>query len=125
MARKPFPKRGKWNVTICLAVVGTLLFATFLYTHFERPPNFCFASLFWFVQSYKTECFALLIASGAMLLVCVVVVFIKLHRHVKIDSTERVAASRMVFFMAVAIISNVSGKRTLSAPTYTNRPRRS
>jgi uncharacterized membrane protein len=107
LARKPFPKRGKWNVTICVAVVGTLLLVTFLYTHFQRPPNFCFASLFWFVQAYKSECFALLVGLAAILLGCMILVFFKLHRHAKIDSTERVSASRMVYFMAVAVISNV------------------
>ncbi|CAI4210247.1 unnamed protein product [Parascedosporium putredinis] len=103
--RNPFPPRTKWNVIICLALVGTLLLATYLVTHFRRPPNFCFASLFWFVQMYAEGCFAVLTIIGAALLAATVVIFVKLHRNAGIDPTERIASSRMVYYLAVGFIS--------------------
>lgn len=104
----PFSRRGKWNVTICLAIVGMLLLVTYIVTHFIRPPNFCFASLFWFLQRYKRGCFVLLTLIAAVLLVSVVIIFIKLHRNTSIDPIERVAASRMVFYLSLGFISAVS-----------------
>ncbi|KAL0944056.1 uncharacterized protein CTRU02_201943 [Colletotrichum truncatum] len=105
LRRNPLPPRGKWNVTICLAIVGTFLLITYLVTLFIRPPNFCFASLFWFVQRWKEGCFVLLSLISATLLGSTMVIFFRLHNNSRIEATERVAASRMVYFMAVAFIS--------------------
>lgn len=106
--RIPFPQRGKWNVTICLAIVGTLLLVTYLVTHFIRPPNFCFASLFWFLQSYKRGALVLFSLIAVSLLASTVIIFFKLHRNASIDPLERVAASRMVFYLSLGFISAVS-----------------
>lgn len=108
LRRRAFAPRGKWNVTICLAIVGTLLLVTYLVTHFIRPPNFCFASLFWFLQSYKRGSFVVLTIITAALFASVVIIFIKLHRSVTIDPTERVSASRMVYYLSLGFISSVS-----------------
>ncbi|SPN98928.1 uncharacterized protein DNG_01967 [Cephalotrichum gorgonifer] len=103
--RVAFPPRGKWNVTVCLAIVGTLLLVTYLVTHFIRPPNFCFASLFWFVERYKRGSFVLLTIIAVALFASTIIIFIKLHRNATIDPTERVAASRMVYYLPLGFIS--------------------
>lgn len=103
----PFPPRGKWNVTICIAIVGTLLLVTYLVTHFIRPPNFCFASLFWFLQRYRRGALILFSLIAVVLLASTVIIFLKLHRNASIDSVERVAASRMVFYLSLGFISSV------------------
>ncbi|PKS05271.1 hypothetical protein jhhlp_008642 [Lomentospora prolificans] len=105
--KNPFPPRTRWTVVLCLAVIGTLLLATYLVTHFRRPPNFCFASLFWFVQRYSQGCFAVLVIISAALLAATIIIFTKLHRHAGIDPTERIASSRMVYYLAVGFISAV------------------
>ncbi|TEA17548.1 hypothetical protein C8034_v012307 [Colletotrichum sidae] len=115
LRKNPLPPRGKWNVTICLAIVGTFLLITYLVTLFVRPPNFCFASLFWFVQRWKEGCFVLLSFISAALLGSTLVIFFRLHNNARIESTERVAASRMVYFLAVAFIST-----TLLIPFFFN-----
>ncbi|KAF9881289.1 hypothetical protein CkaCkLH20_01439 [Colletotrichum karsti] len=115
LRKNPLPTRGKWNVTICLAIVGTFLLITYLVTLFVRPPNFCFASLFWFVQRWKEGCFALLVLISAALLGSMMVIFFRLHNNARIENTERVAASRMVYFLAIAFIST-----TLLIPFFFN-----
>lgn len=106
--KQPFLPRGKWTVTGCLAILGAALLATFLVSHFIRPPNFCFPSLFWFVQWWKDGVFVLLIIIAAVLLICTIVIFWRLHSCCQVDSTERVAASRLVYYLAIAIIPIVS-----------------
>jgi hypothetical protein len=108
LRRKPFPPRGKWAVPICLAVIGLLTLTNFLVADFIRTQNFCFASLFWFVAHYAVLCFALLIAISSTILMCAVAVAAKLYRSINIEVTERVCASRMVYYMALAFVSNVS-----------------
>ncbi|KAK3945203.1 hypothetical protein QBC46DRAFT_436024 [Diplogelasinospora grovesii] len=106
LRKQPFAPRGKWNVTICLTIIGLMILTNFLVADFDRSPNFCFTSLFWFVAHYSLACFALLTGIASALIICIVIIFVRLHRSIKIDVTERVAASRMVYYLALAIISN-------------------
>ncbi|KAI0108685.1 hypothetical protein GGR51DRAFT_123151 [Nemania sp. FL0031] len=102
----PFPPRSKWTVAICLTIVKIALLATGLLTFFIRAPNFCFASLFWFVAKWAEGGFALLIGIVMILAVCAVIIYIKLTRCSTIEDEERVDASRMIYYIALAIIPN-------------------
>lgn len=104
----PFPPRSKWTVAICLTIVKIALLATGLVTFFIRAPNFCFASLFWFVAKWAEGGFGLLIAIAVILAACAVILYIKLTRNSMIEDEERVSASRMIYYIALAIIPNVS-----------------
>ncbi|KAM0335820.1 hypothetical protein ACHAQA_000870 [Verticillium albo-atrum] len=107
LRQQPFAGRGKWTVAGCLAIVGTLLLITFVVTLFIRPPNFCFGSLFWFVQRWKDGVLVLLILIASTLLICTGIIFWRLHNTCHIDEAERTAASRMVYYLTMAIISTV------------------
>ena len=107
LQRRPFAPRGKYNVTICLAIVGMLILANFLIAAFDRSPDFCLTSLFWFVAHYSALCFGLFVAIAAIVLTCTVVIFVRLHRSTKVEVTARVSASRMVYYLALAVISDV------------------
>jgi intracellular septation protein A len=92
---------------------------------FIRANNFCFGSLFWFVAKYAVGCFALLVATAAIILICVVIVAVRLYKSNNIEVTERVCASRMVYYMALAFVSNVSsspGCVSLTSILTTGRP---
>lgn len=108
LKKKPFAPRGKWTVTICLTTIGLLTLNNFLVADFDRANDFCFGSLFWFVAKYSAGCFAVLVAVASIILICVVTVAVKLYRSNKIEVTERVCASGMVYYMALAFISSVS-----------------
>ncbi|KAI1308875.1 hypothetical protein F5Y03DRAFT_84344 [Xylaria venustula] len=102
----PFPPRSKWTVAICLTIIKIALLATGLVTFFIRAPNFCFASLFWFVAKWAEGGFALLIGIVVILAVCAVIIYVKLTRSSMIEDDERVGASRMIYYIALAIIPN-------------------
>jgi hypothetical protein len=108
MKSQPFLPRGKWDVVICLVVVSLMLLVTGLVGIFIRAPNFCFASLFWFVAKWAKGAFVMMLVIAVVLLLCNVVIFLKLTRYSTIENSERVAASRMVYYLALAIVSNVS-----------------
>ncbi|KAI0840090.1 hypothetical protein F5Y06DRAFT_285993 [Hypoxylon sp. FL0890] len=103
---RPFPPRGKWNVAICLAIVKTLLLGTGLVGIFIRPPSFCFASLFWFVAKWAEGGFVLLLMIAVILAICSTLIFFKLSRYSLIEDSERVSASRMVYYLALAVVTN-------------------
>ncbi|KAI1466424.1 uncharacterized protein F4812DRAFT_78632 [Daldinia caldariorum] len=103
---RPFLPRSKWNVPICLIVIKVLLLATGLVGYFVQPPNFCFASLFWFVAKWAEGGFVILLLIATTLAICAVIIFLKLTRHSTIEDSERISASRMVYFLILAVVTN-------------------
>ncbi|KAK5627086.1 hypothetical protein RRF57_002801 [Xylaria bambusicola] len=103
----PFAPRGKWTVPICLTIVKIALLATGLVTFFIRAPNICFASLFWFVAKWAEGGFAILISIAFIMVACAITIYLKLTKHSMIEDDERVSASRMIYYITLAIIPNV------------------
>lgn len=106
MRSKPFPKRGPWSVRLCLIFVILSCIGALVVTQVAKSPDFCFASLFWFVAHYALGSFIVLLIITVVLFGAAVVVFLRLSRNASIDDKERVGASRMVYYMALAVISN-------------------
>ncbi len=108
LRKEPFPPRRKWAVTICLVIVGMLLLVNFLVADFVRSPDICFGSLFYFVASYAGGCFVALLVIAIIIAACTVIIFVRLSRSAKMETSERVAASRMVYYLTLAVVSIVS-----------------
>ncbi|EFX05401.1 hypothetical protein CMQ_3470 [Grosmannia clavigera kw1407] len=106
LRKKPFPSRGKFTVTICLVIVCMLVLMNFLVADLDRAPDFCFASLFWFIAVYSKGIFAALLAIDVILVICLIILSVRLTQSAEIETSERVAASRMVYYLALAILSN-------------------
>jgi hypothetical protein len=106
--RKPFQPRSKWSVPICLVIIKLLVLASFLVADFERAGDFCFASLFWFVAHWARGLFAVLTTIVATSIICAVIIVLRLKQSTGVEVTERVTASRMVFYLALASVTNVS-----------------
>lgn len=108
LRKNAFHPRGRWDVTLCLSLVGMLLLVNFLVADFVRTGDFCFASLFWFVVKYTEGVFVVLVVITVVLIACVFTIFYKLSKTSRIEKAERLAASRMVYYLALALISTVS-----------------
>ncbi|KLU88309.1 hypothetical protein MAPG_07296 [Magnaporthiopsis poae ATCC 64411] len=104
---RPFLKRGPWAIRLCLVGVTATSLASFIWAYVDTSPPFCFASLFWFVANYSLGCFVILLIVSAILTLSVVTIFMKLKSSSVVGPTERVDASRMVYYLTLAIISNV------------------
>ncbi|KAH8652389.1 hypothetical protein BX600DRAFT_553774 [Xylariales sp. PMI_506] len=102
----PFPPREKWTVSVCLGVFLCLMLIMALVAFFLPSPDICFACLFWFVAKWAEGGFALFTMISVFLIACATIVFRKLG-HSTIDPVERVQASRMVYYLAVGVISNL------------------
>ncbi|PTD10372.1 hypothetical protein FCULG_00008184 [Fusarium culmorum] len=100
-----FPFRGRFNTVACLASVGTLLLIVFSITFAIRPSEFCFASLVSFLHRYDTGIFGSLLTIIILVIVECGIICFKLHTGARMDITERDEASRMVYYMIIAVIS--------------------
>ena len=109
LRKKPFPARGRYTTMVCLIVLGMLLLINFLVADLIKSPDVCFASLFWYVAIYSRGCFAVFLAIDIVLVLCTAVIFNRLTRTTYINVSERVSASRMIYYLAMGILSNVRG----------------
>ncbi|KAI8714337.1 hypothetical protein NCS52_01153400 [Fusarium sp. LHS14.1] len=100
-----FPARGRWNVVACLVIIGLFLLVTFSITFAIQPPNFCFAGLFWYLHRYNLGCFGLLTAIVVSILIQCGVISFKLHTGSSMSFAMRDEASRMVYYMVIALLS--------------------
>lgn len=107
LRRQPFQRQSKWTILACvlIAMIGTV--AMYVVTRVIKPPDFCYASLFWFVQTWRVESFALLTAIACTLIIGAIIIFVRLHQDTSIGVIERAAASRMVYYMILGAIVNV------------------
>ena len=103
----PFEARGRRMVPICLAIIGLVAFLSFFVALFETVADRCFMSLLWYISDYAVGIFTVLVTYAAVILAIVVFILIKLIKTPKIEPTERVNASRMVYYLSLAVISIV------------------
>lgn len=110
LRRNPFPTPPRWLAPGCVIIVVLGLVGTYLATVVNRPPDACFADLFWFTQAWRVLSFGLFVAITGALLLCGIIIFVRLRQSMGMPSfnQERQAASNMVYYIVMAMISNVS-----------------
>lgn len=104
--RSQFSPRRRWTVAICIGTLSTFLLATLLVAAISRAPDFCFASLLWIVRPYAKGIFAVLLGVSIVLLIVIITIFVRLSKSRMVDPTERMAASRMSYYLILGFISN-------------------
>lgn len=110
-----FPRMGAWAFAASVTVAVLGLFGTYAVSLVYKAPDFCFASLFFFVQRWAFQISIVFIVITVFLLVSTVVTYIRL-KGTNIPPVERQAASRMVYFMGSGVLTNVSRKRISNTP---------
>jgi hypothetical protein len=104
----PFQARGKYDVTICCVVVVLMLIGTWIPSHLMPQPNICFASLVWFITRYGQLGLILLSLMAGLMIISAIVIFVRLSTVSLIDEHQRIAASRVVYYLVLGIASLVS-----------------
>jgi hypothetical protein len=108
LRKQPFQPRGKYDVTICLVVVLLMGIGTWVPTHLNKEMDRCFASLVWFVGRFGLEGTVLYATVGALAIASAILIFVRLSTVSSVDHNQRIAASRMVYYLAMSIVSLVS-----------------
>lgn len=106
--RERFAPRGKWNTTICIAVVSFMVLLTWMPTVAWPMSNTCFGSLIWFPMRYDFLMMIILAVMVFCLLAVAALISIQLMRSPDLDPNERISASRMTYFLLVAALIYVS-----------------
>lgn len=106
--KERFAPRGKWNTSICIAVIAFMLLLTWIPTIVWPMTRHCFASLIWFPIRYEFVALVLISIMIFSFLALAALISIQLMRTVKVDPNERISASRMCYYLIIATIIYVS-----------------
>lgn len=103
-----FAPRGKWNTILCIAVVTFFLLLTWIPTIAWPMFNKCFGGLIWFAMRYDLLTLVLLIILVSLLLLVAAIISIQLMRTAEVNPNERIAASRMCYYLLLTAVIYVS-----------------
>ena len=109
--------RGKYDVAICCGVITVMLIGTWVHSHVVPENNTCFASLVWYISRYGKVGLILLSTSAGIMMFSAITIFIRLSMVKIIDKQQRIAASRIVYYHVLGIVSLVS-ERVISPGTF-------
>ncbi|KFY59354.1 hypothetical protein V497_04357 [Pseudogymnoascus sp. VKM F-4516 (FW-969)] len=104
LRKEPFRPRGKYDVTICLSVVVLMAIGSWIPTQISKQPNHCFASLMWFVTNFGIAGLGILSAIAFFAISSSVIIFYRLSTHKVIDQHQRIAASRVVYYLILKLV---------------------
>lgn len=99
-----FAPRGKWNTIVCIAAVTFFLVLTWIPTIAWPMLNRCFGSLIWFPMRYDLLTLVLLVVLISLLLLLAAIISIQLMRNADVDPNERIAASRMCYYLLLTAV---------------------
>lgn len=105
-----FAPRGRWNTPICWIVVAIMLTLTSIAPLIRpRPDDRCVASLLIWASPWSD--IAIILTSSLIFLYIVIalILTVQLVRTSKIEREERIAASRIVYYLAIGVAVFVSG----------------
>ncbi|APA15403.1 hypothetical protein sscle_14g101730 [Sclerotinia sclerotiorum 1980 UF-70] len=105
LRKTPFQSRGKYDVTICLGTILLMLIGTWLPTNLFPENNRCFASFLWFVSKFGNFGFILFSAVAGLLIIASIIIFVRLSRTALVERNQRIAASRMVYYLLIGVVS--------------------
>jgi hypothetical protein len=103
-----FEARGKWNTIVCIGIVAFMFVVTWIPTIAWPMFNRCFGSLIWFPMRYDLLIFILLVLLVSLLLLLAAIISIQLMKAADVDANERIAASRMCYYLLLIAVIYVS-----------------
>ncbi|TVY68669.1 hypothetical protein LSUE1_G008035, partial [Lachnellula suecica] len=105
LGSEPFRARGKNSVAIYGVIIVVMLIGTWIPSNLMKEPDTCFASLFWFLTRYGRLGVVLLSIAATLMLISAITIFTRLSTVNLVNEHQRIAASRMVYYLVLGIIS--------------------
>ena len=109
LCKTRFCPRRKWDTPVYIGVIIVLLIGLWLSAFLVPSPDMCPGFLMWWTEHYTKP--AIVLAGGMMLthVISAIVIVVRLLSTTKIDRSERIAASRIVYSLVINTIILVSG----------------
>lgn len=104
----PFQARGKYDVVICGVAILLMLTGSWVPTFLKKQTPQCFGSLLWFVTVFGKEGFVMFCVLLGLMIISAIVIYARLSTVNMVDQHQRIAASRVVYYLVLGIMSLVS-----------------
>ncbi len=84
-----------------------MTFLTWIPSNVTKTTDRCVGSLVWWVYEYATAATAIVSALIFLFIVLAITIGFRLVKSVKLDPSDRIAASRMVYYLAFGVLVQV------------------
>lgn len=104
-----FSPRGKWTLSLCMGAISFMILLTWLPTIAWPMFRKCLGELVWISARYDLLALIILSVLVFSFILLAALISIQLMRTANVDSNERIAASRMCYYLLMAALVYVSG----------------
>jgi NADH:ubiquinone oxidoreductase subunit 5 (subunit L)/multisubunit Na+/H+ antiporter MnhA subunit len=105
-----FSPRGKKNIPICLAAILVLIGITWAPSRVYPAEDSCVASLLFYIRSKGKAGVVTILCISVVIIISLVIIIVQLSRNVKVRKDERIAASRIVYYLVITAVILVRPK---------------
>ena len=101
LRRNRFPTRNKWHIPTALAIIVALTVFMWAATNVFPTRGACLTGLIWWTARYFK--LAIVVCSGLLFLytTSTVLLTVQLIKTVNVEKAERIAATRVVYYLVV------------------------
>lgn len=99
LRRNKFPSRNRWHFPTALAVIVALTIFLWAASNVFPTRGACVTGLIWWTARYFK--LAIVVSSGLLFLfmTAAIIITVQLTKTVKMDRAERIAATRVVYYL--------------------------
>ena len=99
LRRNKFPSRNRWHIPTALAVIVALTIFLWAASNVFPTRGACVTGLIWWTARYFK--LAIVVSSGLLFLfiTAAIIITVQLLKTVKMDRAERIAATRVVYYL--------------------------
>ena len=99
LRRNRFPSRNRWHIPTALAVIVALTIFLWAASNIFPTRGACVTGLIWWTARYFK--LAIVICSGLVFfyILSATIITVQLIRTIKVDRAERIAATRVVYYL--------------------------
>ena len=103
LRRVRFPTRNRWHIPTAIMLVAAMIFFAWAATNVFPTRGKCLTGLVWWTARYAK--LAVVLSSGLLTLypASAVIITLQLVKTVKVEKAERIAATRVVYYLVVNI----------------------
>ncbi|KAH0534164.1 hypothetical protein FGG08_007242 [Glutinoglossum americanum] len=98
-----FPPRGRKTIPACLAAILILIVVMWAPSRIYPAEDRCIASLMFYIRSKGKAGVVSILCIAGVIIISLVITLVQLSRNVQIRKDERIAASRMVYYLAITV----------------------
>lgn len=121
LRRTRFAPRPKYTTSVCTLVALIMSILTWITTRLHTPSKKCFGDMVW--RSIRSAPLGVVISSFLIpsFIMMAAIIALQLRRTVNVDPNERIAGTRMVYYLLLSAVLYVSIDKRLLQMILANR----